>query len=86
MACACKAARQADTMLFGNKLNEKKGVKGFFMKFSINFLNKLITTLLIILLTPIVLLLMLYNFLIGDKLVIRVPKFITKRMNKNKNE
>ena len=84
MGCNCKSVdKLKKTQLFATK-NEKVGVWNRLNNISINFLNKFIILSLLIILTPIVVIVLLFNFLFGNGLMFPLPKFMSKYLKKMK--
>lgn len=84
MGCNCKNVEKLNkTQLFSVK-NEKIGVWNRINAFSINFINKFIIVALFIILTPIVILVLIFKFLFKGKLTFPMPKFMTKYLKKIK--
>ena len=65
---------------------EKKGVLNAINGFSINVLNKAFVILLFIIITPIVIITLIFNFLIKNKLILPLPKFIAKLLKEKRQD
>ena len=84
MGCNCKSVEKLKkTQLFSTK-NERIGVWGRINAMSINFLNKFIILSLLIILTPIIIIVLIINFLFGIGLMLPLPKFMSKYHKKIK--
>lgn len=84
MGCNCKNVdKLKKTQLFAVK-NDKIGVMNRINAFSLNFINKFIIVLLLILLTPIVIMVLVFSFLFKGKLNFPLPKFMTKYLKRFK--
>jgi hypothetical protein len=84
MGCNCKSVEKLKkTQLFSTK-NERIGVWGRINAMSLNFINKFIILSLLIILTPIVIIVLIINFLFGNGLMLPLPKFMSKYLKKIK--
>ena len=73
MGCNCKSVEKLKkTQLFSTK-NERIGVWGRINAMSLNFINKFIILSLLIILTPIVIIVLIVNFLFGNVLMLPLP-------------
>ena len=86
MGCNCKQVEKLQkTQLFATK-NEKIGVLNRLNTMGINFFNKLIVVLLFVILTPIVIVVLILNYLFKDRLILPLPKFMAKHLEKMKED
>lgn len=88
MACACKNSKKIERLLIDdiNKY-ENKGVIGALKRFNISFINKLVVFVLLIVMIPIVMIVVIFNFTFHNKLMVTIPKFmLNKSKNKEENE
>ena len=84
MGCNCKNVEKLKkTQLFPIK-NKKIGILNRINAFSLNFINKFIIIALLILLTPIVIIVLVFRFLFKGKMTFPIPKFMTKYLKKIK--
>lgn len=84
MGCNCKNVEKLNKYQPFLAKNEKKGVMNRINNFSINVLNKAIIILLFIILTPIVIIALIFNYLFKDKLTLILPKFMGKYLKRIK--
>lgn len=77
MSCNCKTARKIRNKLSPNEKG-KTHLMGKLNEWFINLLNKLIVILLFIIITPIVILCLIFNFIFEGKLIFRIPKWMKK--------
>ena len=73
MGCACKNSERLNKVLPFVAKTEKKGILGRLNSFSINFINKLIVILMFIILTPIVIVVLIFSYIFKDKLTMILP-------------
>lgn len=86
MGCNCKNVEKLKKAQLFATNNERIGVWNRINAMSINFINKSIIVILLIVLTPIVIMVLLFNFLFKGSLTFPIPKSMTKflkRLNKN---
>lgn len=86
MGCNCKHAEDLKKIKPFNLQQEKKGKLFIINEFLINVINKLIMTILLLVLTPIVIVMLLFNYLFKDKLTLILPNFMGKYLQKQKEE
>ena len=87
MGCNCKNSKKLEKMFNANSEKyDKKGIFGLLALKSINIVNKIILMLLIIVLTPIVVIILIWNYIFKDKLIFIIPKFLRKIIKKHRNE
>lgn len=86
MGCNCKQVEKLQkTQLFATK-NERIGVLNRLNAMGINFFNKLIVVLLFVILTPIVIIVLIFSFLFKGDLILPLPKFMAKHLEKMKED
>ena len=86
MGCNCKQVEKLQkTQLFATK-NEKIGVLNRLNTMGINFFNKLIVLLLFVILTPIVIVVLILSYLFKGRLMLPLPKFMAKHLEKMKED
>ena len=86
MGCNCKNVEKLEKALSLKKDYEKKGVWNLINGFSINVFNKTIIILLFIVLTPIVIIGLILNYLIKDRLILPLPKIMNKLFKFSQDE
>ena len=88
MACACKNSKKIERLLIDDvDKYEKKGVIGALNRFKISFINKFVVFVLLIVMIPVVMIVILFNFIIHNKLMVTIPSFmLNKSKNKEENE
>lgn len=82
MGCSCKNAEKLNKVLPFQAKQERKGIIGALNRFSISFVNKVIVVVFFIILTPIVIMILTFNFLLRNKLMVTLPKFMGKFLKK----
>lgn len=86
MGCNCKQVEKLQkTQLFATK-NEKIGVLNRLNVIGINFLNKSILILLFVILTPIIIIVLIFKLLFEGRMVLPLPKFMAKHLEKMKED
>lgn len=88
MGCNCKNIRKMDNILNINNnssIQDKKSIVDIVNGISINVINKIIVVLLMIILVPIVIVYLIFSYLFGGNLMIKIPKFLKKLIDKTKD-
>ena len=86
MGCNCKNVEKLEKVNLFTVKNNKLGVLNRLNAILINSLNKTIVVLLFILLTPIVILALIFNYLLKGTLMLVLPKFMAKYLKKIKRD
>jgi hypothetical protein len=86
MGCNCKNVEKLEKVNLFTVKNNKIGIFNRLNAILINSLNKTIVVLLFILLTPIVILALIFNYLFKGTLMLVLPKFMAKYLKKIKKD
>lgn len=86
MGCNCKSVEKLNKMQLITAKSERYGVWNRLNNIFINLFNKSIIVVLMIILTPIVIFALIFNYLFRGSLMLILPKFMAKYLKKIKED